>query len=184
MNIPNTLTGFRIVATPFALYFYSTGNFILCAIIVLIAALTDFFDGYLARKLNQCTDFGALLDPVADKFFEMSFTLLMAYLGDIPWYYAFLLNLRNFAQLLSIPILLWWKKIPFKVEPKLPAKWGSALGMIVISFVIIYKIIGMTAMLYPISVLVAVSAGFEVYMLVTYVPRFIQIYKGTHDTFD
>ncbi len=184
MNVPNTLTVLRILTTPVALYFYVTQNYGFCAIAVLFAALTDFFDGVLARKLGQCTTLGALLDPVADKFFEMSFTLVMGYLGDLPWYYVFLLNLRNFSQLLSIPILMWWKKIPFKVEPKLPAKWGSALGMVVIGFVLIYKLTELTATLYPINVLVSVSAGFEVYMLVTYLPRFFQIYNGKHDTFD
>ena len=183
MNVPNSLTILRIIATPIAIYFYVTGNFSYCAIIVLLAGLTDLFDGILARKLNQCTEIGALLDPVADKFFEMSFTLVLAYLGDLPWYYVFLLNLRNFAQLLSIPILMWWKKISFKVEPSPAAKWGSALGMIVIGFVIIQKLWGYTALEYPLSILVSVSAGFEVYMLVTYVPRFLQIYKGNHDTF-
>lgn len=184
MTIPNALTFFRIAATPISLFFYVTGNFKACAIFVLLAILTDFLDGYLARKFNQCTDLGALLDPVADKFFEMSFTLVLGYLGDLPWYYVFLLNLRNFSQLLSIPILMWWKKIKFKVEPKLPSKWGSALGMILIGLIVFYKLIDMTALLYPIKVLITVSAGFEVYMLVTYLPRFYQIYKGKHDTFD
>jgi cardiolipin synthase len=184
MMIPNILTYFRIGATPISLYFYITGNFLACAIFVLLAALTDFFDGFLARKLNQCTDFGALLDPVADKFFEMSFTLVLAYLGDLPWYYVFLLNLRNLSQLLSIPILMWMKKIKFKVEPKLPAKVGSALGMIIIGLTVILKLTSMTALLYPIKVLILVSAGFEIYMLITYLPRFILIYQGKHDTFD
>ena len=184
MTIPNALSFFRILATPISLYFYVTGKFETCAIFVVLAMLTDFFDGYLARKLNQESALGALLDPVADKFFEMSFTLVLAYLGDLPWYYVILLNLRNFSQLLSIPVLLWWKKIKFKVEPKWPAKWGSALGMVLILMVVLLKMTQFTAILYPIKVLVSVSAGFEIYMLVTFLPRFFQIYKGSHDTFD
>ncbi|MFT6070775.1 MAG: cardiolipin synthase [Bacteriovoracaceae bacterium] len=184
MTIPNALTYLRILATPFSLYFYIIGNFQACAILVLLIALSDFFDGLIARALDQCTDLGALLDPVADKIFEMSFTLVLAYLGDLPFYYVFLLNIRNFSQLLSIPVLMWWKKISFKVEPKLPAKVGSALGMIIILFIVLLKLTGMTALLYPIKVLVSVSAGFEVYMLVTYLPRFVQVYQGSHDTFD
>lgn len=184
MNIPNSLTFLRIASIPFALYFYDTRNYLVCAIVVLLAALTDFFDGYLARKLDQATPLGALLDPVADKFFEMSFTLLLGLSGDLPWYYVFLLNLRNFSQLLPIPVLIWWKKIPFKIEPTLPAKYGSALGMIVIGWVILYKLFNVTAMLYPLGVLVAVSAGFEVYMLITFLPRFKLVYKREHDTFN
>ncbi len=184
MTIPNALTFLRIMATPISLYFYLIGNFQACAILVVFIALSDFFDGLIARALDQCTELGALLDPVADKFFEMSFTLVLGYLGDLPWFYVFLLNLRNLSQLLAIPILMWWKKIKFKVEPKLPAKIGSALGMILILFIVLLKLTNMTALLYPIKVLVSVSAGFEIYMLVTYLPRFVQIYQGSHDTFD
>ena len=70
MNIPNTLTLFRILLVPvFVLVFYLPfqWSFLASAVIFLVAALTDWFDGYLARKLDQSTPFGAFLDPVADK---------------------------------------------------------------------------------------------------------------------
>ena len=183
INIPNALTMLRIVATPVAVAFYLNQQFALCLAIVLMAALTDYFDGVLARRLNQCTDFGALLDPVADKVFEMGFTLVVGYLGDLPWYYVALLNVRNFAQLLSIPILMWWKKITFKVEPAWPAKWGSALGMFVIVCVVLNQVFGWIMLGQLQTLLVLISCGFEIYMLVTYLPRFVQIYRGKHDTF-
>ena len=70
MNIPNILTSFRIVLIPvLVLVFYLPfhWSYLACAGIFGIAAITDWFDGYLARKLNQSTPFGAFLDPVADK---------------------------------------------------------------------------------------------------------------------
>ncbi|MEI9568765.1 CDP-diacylglycerol--glycerol-3-phosphate 3-phosphatidyltransferase [Atlantibacter hermannii] len=70
INIPTLLTLFRVVLIPFfVLAFYlpfSWAPFV-CAVIFLIAAVTDWFDGYLARRWNQSTRFGAFLDPVADK---------------------------------------------------------------------------------------------------------------------
>ena len=70
INIPTLLTLFRVVLIPFfVLAFYlpfSWAPFV-CAFIFLIAAVTDWFDGYLARRWNQSTRFGAFLDPVADK---------------------------------------------------------------------------------------------------------------------
>ena len=70
MNIPNTLTLLRIVLIPvFVLVFYlpfSWSNEVACVIFI-IAAVTDIFDGYLARRLNQLSKLGAFLDPVADK---------------------------------------------------------------------------------------------------------------------
>lgn len=71
INLPTFLTLFRVILIPFlVLVFYLlphewSGFF--SALIFLIAAITDIFDGYLARRLGQTTKFGAFLDPVADK---------------------------------------------------------------------------------------------------------------------
>lgn len=70
MNIPNTLTSFRILLIPVLVvvfYWPSKWSYLLGTAIFGIAALTDLFDGYLARKLDQSTPLGAFLDPVADK---------------------------------------------------------------------------------------------------------------------
>jgi len=70
MNVPNTLTLFRIAVIPvFVIVFYLPFHWshqIACLIFTL-AALTDILDGYLARKLNQTSTLGEFLDPVADK---------------------------------------------------------------------------------------------------------------------
>lgn len=70
MNIPNALTFARVLMVPvFVLVFYLPvhWSFAASAVIFGIAAATDWLDGYLARRLNQSTAFGAFLDPVADK---------------------------------------------------------------------------------------------------------------------
>ncbi|MEX0447129.1 CDP-diacylglycerol--glycerol-3-phosphate 3-phosphatidyltransferase [Xenorhabdus sp. SGI246] len=70
LNIPTWLTLFRIALIPFfVLAFYLPFQWapMLCAIIFIIAAATDWFDGFLARLWKQTTRFGAFLDPVADK---------------------------------------------------------------------------------------------------------------------
>jgi len=69
-NVPNTLTLLRIVMIPvLVLVFYLPYDwrFLMASAIFAVAAATDWLDGYLARKLNQNTPFGAFLDPVADK---------------------------------------------------------------------------------------------------------------------
>jgi CDP-diacylglycerol--glycerol-3-phosphate 3-phosphatidyltransferase len=70
LNIPNILTAFRIFLIPiFVLCYYLpvTWSAPVAAFIFWIAGVTDILDGYLARRLNQSTPFGAFLDPVADK---------------------------------------------------------------------------------------------------------------------
>ncbi|ADM99119.1 CDP-diacylglycerol--glycerol-3-phosphate 3-phosphatidyltransferase [Dickeya dadantii] len=69
-NIPTWLTLFRVVLIPFfVLAFYLPFNWapMVCAGIFVFAAVTDWFDGFLARRWKQTTRFGAFLDPVADK---------------------------------------------------------------------------------------------------------------------
>ena len=69
-NIPNVLTLLRIALIPiFVLFFYLpfTWAYLASTIIFAAAAITDWLDGYLARKLGQTSKFGAFLDPVADK---------------------------------------------------------------------------------------------------------------------
>lgn len=71
INLPTILTLFRVILIPFfvlAFYLFPTEwSSFFSALIFLIAAITDVFDGYLARRLGQTTKFGAFLDPVADK---------------------------------------------------------------------------------------------------------------------
>ncbi|AIA71691.1 CDP-diacylglycerol--glycerol-3-phosphate 3-phosphatidyltransferase [Pectobacterium atrosepticum SCRI1043] len=69
-NIPTLLTLFRVALIPFfvlAFYLPFVWAPLLCALIFVFAAVTDWFDGFLARRWKQTTRFGAFLDPVADK---------------------------------------------------------------------------------------------------------------------
>lgn len=75
MNLPNKLTLGRILAIPFFVFFLTYNFFsdpnisrIISASIFILASITDFLDGYLARSRNLITDFGKFMDPLADKF--------------------------------------------------------------------------------------------------------------------
>ena len=70
MNTPNIVTGIRILIIPMLVivfYIPFEGRFLVSATLFTLASITDWLDGYLARKLGQTTSFGAFLDPVADK---------------------------------------------------------------------------------------------------------------------
>lgn len=80
MNIPNTITSFRIVLIPvFITVFYLPHSWApaLATFIFWFAAITDWFDGYLARRLNQQSSLGAFIDPLADKLMVISALLLI-----------------------------------------------------------------------------------------------------------
>ncbi|MFV2090563.1 MAG: CDP-diacylglycerol--glycerol-3-phosphate 3-phosphatidyltransferase [Pseudomonadales bacterium] len=70
MNLPNLLTLARILLIPIFVVVYiipGPGTYLVASVLFGLAAFTDWLDGYLARRLNQATPFGAFLDPVADK---------------------------------------------------------------------------------------------------------------------
>ncbi|WP_353932528.1 CDP-diacylglycerol--glycerol-3-phosphate 3-phosphatidyltransferase [Okeanomitos corallinicola TIOX110] len=100
MNLPNTITFSRLLGIPFLLY----GLYIptiqaqwICLTIFLIAALTDWLDGYLARKLNQITDLGKFLDPLVDKLLVLAPLLVLVELGKIPAWGVFIILARELA---------------------------------------------------------------------------------------
>ena len=71
MNLPNKLTITRIILTFIFIYFISQEGFVAitaATLLFILACLTDFADGYIAKKYHQVSDFGKLMDPIADKF--------------------------------------------------------------------------------------------------------------------
>lgn len=81
MNLPNKLTLLRIILIPVfvAVYFISAMpyNYLIAAVIFILAACTDFLDGYIARKYNLVTDLGKFLDPIADKVLVSAALIIM-----------------------------------------------------------------------------------------------------------
>jgi cardiolipin synthase len=161
----------------------------LATILITIVFITDFFDGYLARKLNQTSFLGAILDPVADKFVVLSFYTYLFWGEDkVPVIYYSLILTRDIAQLSSIPVLLFWKKIRFQVKPKLIPKWGTALNFIILAIIALQyfwqNISTFVVYIWGLNLILIISGMIEIYILVTFVPRFYEIYTGKHDTFE
>ena len=83
MNLPNILTLARIAATPAIVVLAATGHGFAAAILFAAAGLTDWLDGYLARRLDQTTAFGAMFDPIADKLQVGVVLALLLWLGAL-----------------------------------------------------------------------------------------------------
>ncbi len=89
MNTATFFTVLRVLAIPvFITIYYSNipASNLIAAIIFTLASITDWLDGYLARKLNQCSAFGAFLDPVADKLLVTVTLVLLAANYSSPWF--------------------------------------------------------------------------------------------------
>ena len=84
-TIPNVLTMIRLVLIPVFVVLFFRGQKIAALAVFAAASLTDMLDGYLARKLNQITDFGKLFDPLADKLMVLTAMVCQGIAGVFPW---------------------------------------------------------------------------------------------------
>jgi cardiolipin synthase len=105
LNIPNFLSFLRIALVPVFLWFLLEEMFVSAITVLAIAGLTDFLDGYLARKLNQTTKLGKMLDPVADRLYIFATLLALSATEVVPWWLAGLVILRDVLMLISLPVL-------------------------------------------------------------------------------
>ena len=100
MNTANKLTMFRIVLIPvfFAvLYIGFEGSSYTAMSVFIVAGLTDIADGYIARSLRQVTDFGAFMDPIADKILVFSAMLWFLDQGVLPAWMVLIVIVRDFS---------------------------------------------------------------------------------------
>ncbi|MGF1478016.1 MAG: CDP-diacylglycerol--glycerol-3-phosphate 3-phosphatidyltransferase [Cyanophyceae cyanobacterium] len=100
MNLPTWITLSRLVGLPFLLYLLHNPSPQGCWIslgIFLVAASTDWVDGYLARKLDQVTELGKFLDPLVDKLLVFAPFLALIELGEVPAWGVFLILFRELA---------------------------------------------------------------------------------------
>lgn len=105
LNIPNFLSFLRIALVPVFLWLLLQEMFVSAITVLAVAGLTDFLDGYLARKLNQTTKLGKMLDPVADRLYIFATLLALSATGYVPWWLAGLVILRDVLMLVSLPVL-------------------------------------------------------------------------------
>jgi cardiolipin synthase len=139
-NLPTILTWTRIAAIPLLVWVYdwplplAERNTIAMAMFV-VFALTDWLDGFLARKLNQTSAFGAFLDPVADKFLVCASVLMLVALGRTPAYIGLIIIGREIA----ISALREWMAMigaSRSVAVNMIGKLKTAVQMVAIPFLL------------------------------------------------
>lgn len=123
MNLPTWITVSRLLGAPFVLYGLhqpgSTARWFTLGIF-LIAAGTDWLDGYLARRLNQVTELGKFLDPLVDKLLVLAPLLALVELGQVPAWGVFLVLARELT-------IAGWRVNPARQGAAIPGAnlWGK-----------------------------------------------------------
>lgn len=97
MNLPNRLTLLRVIMVPFFIVFYIKSYFLISFVLFVLASLTDLLDGHIARKRNLISNFGKIMDPLADKILVYSAFCLMVENGLVPAWMLIVILVREFA---------------------------------------------------------------------------------------
>lgn len=122
MTVPNFLSIIRIILIPVFIVFFSFELFYLAAVIVFISGVTDTLDGFIARRFNQESDLGKLLDPIADKLMQLAMAVCASikYIAVIP-----LLAIFFVKELLMLTGSI---KLFKKIKKPVASKWYGKLA--------------------------------------------------------
>ena len=116
-HVPNILTIIRFFLIPILFYFALNDNYIVAVIVLILSGITDVLDGYIARKFNFITDFGTLLDPLADKLTQISTLLVLVLRGIIDVWILAIVIAKELIMIIGATFL-------FKKETiAIPSRW-------------------------------------------------------------
>jgi cardiolipin synthase (CMP-forming) len=105
-TLPNLISALRLAGVPLFLWLVLGPEEDGWALgVLMVAGITDFLDGWLARKLNQMSVVGQLLDPVADRLYILAVVVGLALRDIIPWWVAISLPLRDLLIVCAVPLL-------------------------------------------------------------------------------
>ncbi len=143
-SIPNLLCYLRILLVPVFLYTYfnsSTNGHFLAAVILLISSLSDFLDGYIARKYNMITDLGKLIDPVADKLTQLVVACTLTYTYPAYALLVAVIVIKD-GMLLFAGYYIYYKTHRHLAQAEMPGKIATAVFFVVSILLIAFYIPG------------------------------------------
>ncbi len=165
--VPNTLTVLRFILIPLILYYIFTGNYLLGFIFFTLSGITDILDGTIARKFNLISNFGKLMDPLADKLTQISVLASLVIKDIIPIWILIIVVLKEFVMIMGASFL-YGKDVV--VYSKWYGKLATVLFYIAIVFSLITKQYNITGFLGSLDmVLYCIALVATVFSLIMYV---------------
>ena len=104
-HLPNILTIIRFLLIPLILYFIFTGNYLFAFVFFTVSGITDIADGCIARKFNLISNFGKLMDPLADKLTQISVLAALVIVKIIPVWILAIVLLKEFIMVVGASFL-------------------------------------------------------------------------------
>ncbi len=143
-NLPNIISLVRVVISPLFIYLMLTqdsGYMILGCFLYLLAAITDYIDGWYARKFGMITKWGQFFDPLADKILTTSAFVVFVFFDIMPLWMLLVIVVRDGTVTLFRILANKHKK---QLETSYPAKFKTAVQMVFIAFILVMIFIKLT----------------------------------------
>lgn len=133
-QIPNGLTIIRFLLIPFILFYIFTENYIVAFIIFTISGLTDIADGLIARKFNLISNFGKLMDPLADKLTQIATLASLAIVKIIPFWILLIVLLKEFIMIVGASFLYGKDVVVY-------SRWYGKLATVLFYLAIVFSLL-------------------------------------------
>ena len=133
-HIPNTLTVIRLLLIPLIVFYIFTGNYILAFVFFTISGITDIADGFIARKFNLISNFGKLMDPLADKLTQIATLASLVFTDIIPVWILLVVFLKEFIMICGASFLYGKDVVVY-------SKWYGKLATVLFYLAIVISLI-------------------------------------------
>ena len=189
LTVPNLLSVIRIILVPVFAYFYMNGKVAISIVILVLSGLSDFFDGKIARKFNQISELGKLLDPVADKITQITLALLLylsfakandEMLKAFSWVFLIFIGKEAFMVISSVfMLLLNLRPCAAEIFGKLATFAFYAIMIVIVAFGPEIGLLKSIWSLPPVvmMILVVISAILTIVAFISYIPDTLRQFK-------
>lgn len=174
-SIPNLLSMVRLLLIPVFVIIYLTADsdfdYHMAALVILLSGLTDFADGQIARRCNMITDFGKVLDPIADKLTQAAIVFCLMFRYQWMVLLVILLVVKElFMGICGLLLLRRGKKLD-------GAKWFGKLSTAVFYVAMFVLIVFVSLPIAVVNSLIAVAGAFLLLSFVLYVPVYVRMFR-------
>lgn len=133
-HLPNTLTVIRLLLIPAIVFYILTGNYILAFIFFTLSGITDIADGFIARKFNLVSNFGKLMDPLADKLTQIATLASLVFTNIIPVWILLIVFLKEFIMICGASFLYGKDVVVY-------SKWYGKLATVLFYIAIVVSLL-------------------------------------------
>lgn len=170
MNLPNKLTMLRMVLVPVVMALILGGHSVMAFVLFAAASITDFLDGYIARKYNLVSSFGKIMDPLADKLLTFGALICFVQTGLISvWAPMIIISREFFVTCMRVVAAVSGKVIA--------ASWWGKVKTNVQMFAIMFAILFSSTLTTASSAVLWIAAIFTVASWVAYICENLEVFK-------